>query len=73
MGIIKTVLENPKLSLLPNFPFLSSGTISENLMNRFRNKSKSVDFGPKNGTFTTFLAKHEFFLEKKALLLFSVY
>ena len=73
MGIIKTVLENPKLSLLPNFLFLSSGTISENLMNRFRNKSKSVNFGPKNGTFTTFSAKHEFFLEKKALLLFSVY
>ena len=36
-------------------------------MNRFRVKFKSVDFGPKNDTFTTFSTKHEFFLEKKAV------
>ena len=33
----------------------------KNLMNRFIEKFKSVDFGPKNDTCTTFLAKHEFF------------
>ena len=32
-------------------------TFRNNLMSRFREKLKNVDFGPKNGPFMTFCAK----------------
>ena len=40
--------------LLPNFLYLPLGTISENLMNKFREKSISDDFWSENAPFTRF-------------------
>ena len=54
LSIIKNVRKNQKQWFKIIF--------SENLMNR--EKFKSVDFGAKNGPFTLFWAKQEFFSKK---------
>lgn len=42
----------------------------KNLINRFREKFKRVDFGPKNSTFIPFWAQQELFFKKSASYLF---
>lgn len=59
--MISIFLKLPKSSLSPTFKGLSAGIISKNLIKRYRENLKSVNFAPKSGSFLLFWAEQELF------------